>query len=61
MIALAHDRSEMFRRLIAARAGTFASLFSLGFGSATLLDAEKFCAQFLPERCRTISARCKSR
>ncbi len=50
VIALAHDRSEIFRRLIAARAGTFSSLFSLGFGSATMVDAEKFCAQFLPEQ-----------
>jgi NTE family protein len=50
VIALAHDRTEVFRRLIQARAGSFANLFSLGFGSATLLDAEKFCEQFLPER-----------
>jgi NTE family protein len=49
IIALAHDRSEMFRRLLAARAGSFASLFKQGFGSATLLDAEKLCDQFLPE------------
>src|SRR5262249_20769362 len=25
-------------------------LFNLGFGSATLVDAEKFCRQFLPDR-----------
>jgi len=50
VIALAHDRTEVFRRLVLARAGTFSSLFSLGFGSATLVDAEKFCEQFLPER-----------
>lgn len=49
VIALAHDRSEMFRRLVAARAGTFASLLKHGLGSATLLDAQKLCAQFLPE------------
>ena len=49
VIALAHDRSEVLRRLIAARAGTFANLFSSGFGAATLVDAEKFCAQFLPD------------
>ena len=41
---------EVFRRLIQARAGTFANLFSIGFGSATLVDAEKFCEQFLPDR-----------
>ena len=47
--ALAHDRAEVFRRLIATRAGTFANLFNIGFGSATLVDAEKFCQQFLPD------------
>ena len=49
VIAVAHDRGEMFRRLLAARAGSFVSLFKQGFGSATMLDAEKLCAQFLPE------------
>src|SRR4029077_10130628 len=49
VIALAHNRAEVFRRLIATRAGTLANLFNIGFGSATLVDAEKFCAQFLPE------------
>src|SRR5262249_29769229 len=49
VLTLAHDRAEVFRRLIATRAGTFANLFNLGFGSATLVDAEKFCAQFLPD------------
>ena len=50
VITLAHDRAEVFRRLIATRAGTFASLFNLGFSSATLVDAEKFCQQFLPDK-----------
>jgi NTE family protein len=50
VIALAHNRAEVFRRLIATRASTFANLFNIGFGSATLVDAEKFCAQFLPDR-----------
>jgi NTE family protein len=50
VVALAHDRAEVFRRLIATRAGTFANLFNIGFGSATLVDAEKFCQQFLPEK-----------
>ena len=49
VIALAHNRSEVFRRLMAARAGSFASLFSGGFGSATQVDGEKFCEQFLPD------------
>jgi NTE family protein len=50
VITLAHDRADVFRRLIATRAGTFANLFNLGFGSATLVDAEKFCQQFLPDK-----------
>ena len=41
--------AKCFRRLVAARAGSFASLFSGGFGSATQVDGEKFCEQFLPE------------
>jgi NTE family protein len=50
VIALAHDRAAVFRRLIATRAGMLGNLLNIGFGSATLVDAEKFCAQFLPER-----------
>jgi NTE family protein len=49
VIRLAHNRADVFRRLIATRAGSFADLFSLGFGSATLVDAEKFCRQFMPD------------
>src|ERR1700704_6388874 len=49
VVALAHDRSDMLRRLFAARAGSFTSLFKEGFGSATQVDAEKLCAQYLPE------------
>jgi NTE family protein len=48
VIALAHNRAEVFRRLISTRAGTLANLFNIGFGSATLVDAEKFCEWFLP-------------
>jgi NTE family protein len=47
-VSLAHNRAEVFRRLVAARAGTFGDLFSTGVFGATLLNAEKFCAQFLP-------------
>jgi NTE family protein len=49
VMTLAHNRSDVLRRLVAARAGSFASLFSGGFGSATQVDGEKFCAQFLPD------------
>jgi NTE family protein len=48
VVTLAHNRGEVWRRLIATRASTFANLFNIGFGSATLVDAEKFCEQFLP-------------
>jgi NTE family protein len=47
--ALAHNRAETTRRLIQARAGGLAELLTGGFRQATLIDAEKFCAQFLPE------------
>src|SRR5208337_1583882 len=47
ILRLVHDRGEVFRRLIASRASTFASVFNVGFGVA-LVDAEKFCQQFLP-------------
>jgi len=47
--ALAHNRGEVFRRLIAARASTISTFFNLGLGSAMLVDAEKFCGQFLPD------------
>jgi NTE family protein len=49
VVALAHNRSEILRRLVAARAGSFASLFTGGFGSAAQVDGEKFCSQFLPD------------
>ena len=48
-IALAHNRGEMMRRIMKARAGTLADLFAGAFGQATQMDAEKFCVQFLPE------------
>jgi len=59
VIALAHDRSDMLRRLISARAGTIANLFTLGFGSATLIDARSSASSSCPSRCRRISARSK--
>jgi len=45
----AHDPRETMRRLMAARAGTLADLFAGAFGQAAQIDAEKFCAQFLPD------------
>ena len=49
VIGFAHDRGETTRRLMAARVGTLADLFAGAFGRATQIDAEKFCAQFLPD------------
>lgn len=49
VLALAHTPGEIMRRLIAARAGTLAHLFTGAFGQATQIDAEKFCTQFLPK------------
>ena len=49
VIALAHNPGEIMRRLVQARAGKLTDLFAGAFGQATQIDAEKFCAQFLPD------------
>ncbi len=49
MLALAHNPGETRRRLMRARAGTLADIFAGAFSQATQMDAEKFCAQFLPD------------
>jgi len=49
VIGVAHNPGEITRRLLAARAGTLADFFAGAFGQATQINAEKFCAQFLPE------------
>ena len=48
VIALAHDRGETFRRLLAARHAGLSQWLASPLGHPLLLDAEKFCAQFLP-------------
>jgi NTE family protein len=49
--ALARDRGSLFGKLLAARAGgSIGALIASGLRSAALIDAEKFCAQFLPDR-----------
>ena len=50
VIALAHGRGEIRRRLMQSRAGTLSDFFAGAFSQATQMDAEKFCAQFLPEQ-----------
>ena len=49
VMTLAHNRSDVLRRLVTARAGSFSSLFTGGFGSAAQVDGERFCEQFLPD------------
>jgi NTE family protein len=49
VIRFAHDRRESMRRLLLARAGRLTDLLSGAVSQATQMDAEKFCAQFLPE------------
>jgi NTE family protein len=49
VLGIAHKPGDTRRRLLTARAGTLADLFSGAFSQATQMDAEKFCAQFLPE------------
>jgi NTE family protein len=47
-IALLHDRPEVFRRLVNARAAGLTQLFSVGFGNPMVLNAEKLVELFLP-------------
>jgi NTE family protein len=49
VLSLAHDRGEVFTRMLAARSGGFVDLVASGIGSSAAIDAEKFCQQFLPE------------
>jgi len=47
IIDLAHNRSEVWRRVMLSRAGTFGGVFNGDFSAAVQLDAEKLVAQFL--------------
>jgi NTE family protein len=46
--SMARSRAKLVRRLIGARVRVLPNLFA-GFRSATLIDAEKLCARFLPD------------
>jgi NTE family protein len=48
-IQIAHNRTDVMRRMMRARAGKLRHLFGGGLGDATRLDAERVCEQFLPE------------
>jgi NTE family protein len=47
-IHIAHNRADVMRRMMRARAGKLRDLFGGGLGDATRLDAERMCEQFLP-------------
>jgi NTE family protein len=49
-IELVYDRAEVFRRLVAARAGGLADLLPTRLRNPMLLEAERFCELFLPAR-----------
>src|SRR4029079_16928870 len=48
-IHIAHNRTDVMRRMMRSRAGKLRNLFGGGLGDATRLDAERLCEQFLPE------------
>ena len=48
-IHVAHNRTDVMRRMMRARAGKLSDIFGGGLGDATRLDAELICEQFLPE------------
>jgi len=49
VLAVAHGRGELRRRFLKSRAGKFADIFSGGFSQMAQIDAEKVCAEFLPD------------
>lgn len=49
VLEIAHARGELRRRFMNARAGTLSDLFAGSLSRATQMNAEKVCAQFLPE------------
>jgi NTE family protein len=48
-IHLAHNRTDVMRRMMRSRAGKLRALFGGGLGDATRLDAELLCREFLPD------------
>jgi NTE family protein len=49
-IALLHNRPEVLRALMGARAASFREAFSAGFGNPMVMDAERLAAALLPDR-----------
>jgi NTE family protein len=49
VLSLAHNPTEVWRRVMDARAGKIGDLFGGNFSAAVRLDPEKVCEQFLPD------------
>ena len=49
LIALAHDRGEVLRRVMAARAVAWSEILGAGFGNPLVVDGAKFCEAFLAD------------
>src|SRR5207237_5798092 len=49
LIPLAHNRAEVMRRVMGARAVAWSELLSAGFGNPLVVDASKFYDAFLGE------------
>jgi NTE family protein len=49
VISVVHDRPDVLRRLVSARAAaSLGGLLASGLGNPMLLDAQKFCGAFMP-------------
>jgi NTE family protein len=49
LIALAHDRGEVLRRVMGARAVAWSEILSSGFGNPLVVDGAKFCEAFIAD------------
>src|SRR3954462_13892284 len=49
IISLAHNRSEILRRVMGARAVAWSEILGAGFGNPLVVDAAKFCDAFIAD------------
>lgn len=49
IISLAHNRTEILRRVMGARATTWSQMLGAGFGNPLVVDAAKFCDAFIAD------------
>jgi NTE family protein len=49
LLALAHDRGEVLRRMMGARAHAWSEVLSAGFGNPLVVDGAKFCQAFIAD------------